>query len=141
MADPLPPLPYRPLDVRGHGVYDPATGRFFPFRVWSSGDSLAGKNGISYYIRSANVYAMNYGDAAGGYLQLQGIVGGSTVPFIYAYVSATTAASGVNQHNQSELLIDLLLDPGTSVTRTKTCSGGGHVMIYAEIPVDGGEIA
>lgn len=139
MAPPLPPLPYRPLEVRGHGVYDPATGRFFPFRVWSSGASLAGKRGISYYVRSASVQAVNWGDSAAGTLYLQGTVGGSTITFIRVYVTATTAASGVNQQNKSELLIDLMLDPGTGVSRGHTCSGGDHAMIYAEIPVDEGE--
>lgn len=135
----VPPLPCRPLEVRGHGVYDPATGRFFPFSVWTT-PSLVGKKGISYYIRSASALAVNYGDAAAGQVSLQGTVGGRTVTFLFAYVTATTAASGVNQQSKSEGLIDLLLDPGTGVTRVTSCSGGGQVMIYAEIPVDEGEV-
>lgn len=138
MADPLPPLPYRPLEVRGHGVYDPATGRFFPFRVWNT-DTLAGRRGISYYIRSASVFAMNYGDADAGQAYLQGAVGGRSLAIINAYVTATTAASGVNQQSKGERLIDLLLDPGASVIRIKTCSAASNLVIYAEIPVDEGE--
>lgn len=140
MADPLPPLPYRPLDVRGHGVYDPATGRFFPFRVWDFGEFLAGKRGISYYIRSASLYAENTGIAAGS-MCLVGTMRGYPVQFIRVNVTATTEASGVNQQNASESLIDLLLDPGTGVAHTwNNCTYGGHVMIYAEIPVDEGEL-
>lgn len=130
------PLPYRPLDVRGQGVYDQAFDRYFPFKTvmrYTSGNILEGKRGYYLYIHRFIISAANYGDRAAGYVE----VGAGGVVLGRVLVGETTAAAGTTSTAVLAFQPDYIVPPNTAVTLNSGAASGFALILYAEIPADG----
>lgn len=146
----IPPLPYRPLEVRGHGVYDPHTGGFYPFRfvtLFSSGNTtlLPARGGIAYYIHSLNVNVLNGSNTGGSWPSVQVSGYGAASPDVSKYIAAAHAlpSDGTTRDRRGvSMIVDVLLAPGTvvSIVHSSNAQYGSTTCVYAEIPTDEGEV-
>lgn len=132
MAPRIPPLPNRPLEVRGHGVWDPVREVFYPFRMGTTTDLVA-KSGIRYYIHAMTGAFSRAGILVAANAQLNVIVGGSSRLIGTLYLPAMTQATDFCWANVAMTDIGVLADPGTAVTNTALLT---HSVVYAEIPDD-----
>jgi len=136
-----PPLPYRPLEVRGHGVWDPARSAFYPFRVVRTASTttlLNAKPGVCYFIHAVSISGYRSGDAAADVTSILFTIGGNQAGFSM-YIGPSTASSGVSVNCVYVMNPDVLVDPGTSVSTQRYSDGCYFVVVYAEIPADEGE--
>jgi len=135
-----PPLPYRPLEVRGHGVWDPERKAFYPFRHFyrSSSSVLPGKKGYAYYIHAYHISGENNGDKAA-----VGIGFNCSVGHVWSggqlFIPQTTAASGVGASAVATGVLDVLTDTGSDIVVYIGSTTGYVALVYADILVDEGE--
>lgn len=137
-----PPLPYRPLEVRGHGVWDPARSAFYPFRIVRTASTttvLNAKSGVCYFIHAVSMSGFNSGDAVADVNSIVYTIGGYQGSF-NMYVGPSTASSGVSVNCVYVMNADVLTDPGTGVSTQRYSSACYFVVVYAEIPADEGEV-
>jgi len=139
MAPSIPPLPYRPLEVKGHGVYDPATGRYYPFLV-ANDSSVLGKAGIRYYVRSIQLSAHNSGDQGAGSVSVTAYVSGQPIRLAGLYVGLTLMSYNVSASGAVSVQPDVLLDASAGITVSANTTQSYTVITYAEIPADVGEV-
>jgi len=125
----MPSLPFRPLDVRGHGVYDPEKKVFYPFKTQNV--TLPAKVGVRRYIRSVTIAYSATGILAVGYSRVQYVQEGATRYFQINSPSMTLADDFTN-HAVSNIL-DILTDSDTPVTVANSVVTGLYSIIYAEI--------
>lgn len=139
---PSPPLPYRPLEVKANGVWDPIKKKFYPWKTaYTSLNATlaAAKPGIAYYVHLIRTSAENHGDAAAAMNYCQIYIGGT--PFaLDAWAGTTTATSGVSSVVSSMAVVDVMADVNTAITAAVASSIGRISVVYAEIPVDEGEV-
>jgi len=137
------PLPYRPLELRAHGVWDPERQCFYPFIVrakTSSGTLLDAKQNTVYYIRSIQAAIENYGDAGFGQAVVSAILhNGNNTWVIRVLAAPTTAASGVIAQMTQSIDVDVLTYPNTAISCEVSGVYGFACVVYAEIPIDDGE--
>lgn len=139
-----PPLPYRPLDVRGHGVWDPIRQTFCPFKVrvlQSGAVALSGKPGIHYFIHEvtleANVVVRN---SPINWIKVQATVGGDVVWLSSLLLPAMSSASVVGEASRTVQSPDVLCDVNKEVRLYYYgCDDFSATVICAEIPADEGE--
>ena len=131
------PLPYRPLEVRGHGVYDPETGNFYPFTSTSrttTGALVTGRKYWYLYVYCVIVSGQNSGDSAAGY----GEVFASNISLARIHVGATSAAAGTSSTMAIATYPSVLISPSIDIMFDNGAAAGKAVVIYAAIPDDGG---
>lgn len=137
------PLPYRPLEVRGHGVYDPEAGNFYPFILsvkTTSGIIAAAKPNTVYYIRSIQAVIENHGDRGIGHAIVSATFHNGNGAWVIRVLAApTTAASGVNAQMTQFADVDMMTYPNTAISCEVVGSNGFVAVVYAEIPIDDGE--
>ena len=63
---PKNPLPFRRLKAYGNGIWDESRKAFYPFK--SAVDTVTGKKGIYYYVRSYCARGANTGDHAASFV-------------------------------------------------------------------------
>lgn len=134
------PLPYRPLEVRGHGVYDPETGNFYPFTSAfreEPGASwvVAGRNYWYLYVYCVIVSGQNSGDRAAGYCE---VVAGAGL--VRIDLGATSAAAATSSAMAITAYPNVLIPPNNNImfNNGAAVGAGKAVVIYAAIPDDGG---
>ena len=130
------PLPYRPLEVRGHGVYDPETGNFYPFTTASriSTDILVtGRKYWYLYVYCVIISGHNSGDCAAGYNEVSAGVG-----LVRIDLGATSAAAATSSAMAIVAYPNVLIPPDVNITFYNGVAEGKAVVIYAAIPDDGG---
>lgn len=135
-----PPLPYRPLEVRGHGVWDPERKAFYPFcsLCYSSNYIVPGKKGYAYYIHAYHISGENNGDKDAYGIGFRCSVRGE-VSFYYVPIPQTTAASGVGASAVATGVLDVLTDVGSGMVVLMGSTIGYVSLVCAEIPMDEGE--
>lgn len=130
------PLPYRPLEVRGHGVYDPETGNFYPF-TWASRIStsvmVTGRKYWYLYVYCVIISGQNSGDRGAGYCE---VAAGSGL--VRIDLGATSAAAATSSAMAITAYPNVLIPPNTDITFDSGAAAGKAVVIYAAIPDDGG---
>lgn len=138
----VPPLPYRPLEVRGHGVCDPHTGRFYPFVVHTHSTPVPAKPGIRFFLHRVTLSVSKWGDSGAGFAYVSGTIGGVNYNLIGINGPVTTAAGNQVFGATVSDTLDMLLDPGTGIGASVAAFSSYVYMIeFAEIPADEGEIA
>lgn len=137
------PLPYRPLELRAHGVWDPERQCFYPFIVGnktSTGTVAAAKQNTVYYIRSVQAAIENHGDAGFGHALVSATFHNGTNTWLIRVLAApTTAASGVNAQMTQFADVNMMTYPNTAITCGVSGVNGDVCVVYAEIPIDDGE--
>ena len=131
------PLPNRPLEVRGHGVYDPETGNFYPFasasRI-STGLVVTGRKYWYLYVYCVIVSGQNSGDRGAGYSE----VSAGSISLARIDLGATSAAAVTSSAVAIAAYPNVLIPPNTNITFYNGAAAGKAVVIYAAIPDDGG---
>lgn len=135
-----PPLPYRPLEVRGHGVWDPERKAFYPFcnLYYDSSSTVPGKKGYAYYIHAYHISGENDGAWGAADIGFRCRVGG-VVSYYYVPIPQTTAASGVGASAVATGVLDVLTDAGSDMGVDVGSTIGYVALVCAEIPMDEGE--
>ena len=130
------PLPYRPLEVRGHGVYDPETGNFYPFTTASTtnGVMVTGRKYWYLYVYCVIVSGQNSGDRGAGYSE---VLAGS-ISLARIDLGATSAAAATSSAMAIVAYPNVLIPPDINITFYNGAAEGKAVVIYAAIPDDGG---
>lgn len=133
----VPPLPYRPLEVRGHGVYDPQKGAFYPFVARGSGPDtvVAPKSGHHIFIHTVLISISNSGDAAAatGGIRFADITG--DMRYFYVTVPASVAGQTGSCVSVSQTM-DILTAVGAGVNVMAAGSASRASVVYAYIPAD-----
>ena len=130
------PLPYRPLEVRGHGVYDPETGNFYPFTSASgiyTGAIVTGRKYWYLYVYCVIVSGQNSGDRGAGYCEVVAGYG-----LVRINLGATSAAAATSSAMAIATYPNVLILPNTNIAFDTGAAAGKAVVIYAAIPDDGG---
>lgn len=145
MVDPLPPLPYRPLEVRGHGVWDPARSAFYPFKLAvlsNSATTLSGKRGVYYFVHELTIEAdVTISNSPVNYVQVRVTKDGSNVFLATLYLPTITSSATVGAHARSVQKPDVLCDAGKSIVISYYgATDYSSTVVYAEIPADEGEL-
>lgn len=131
------PLPNRPLEVRGHGVYDPETGNFYPFasapRI-STGVVVTGRKYWYLYVYCVIISGQNSGDKAAGYID----VSAGNISLARINLGATSAAAATSSAMAIAAYPNVLIPPDNNIVFESGAAAGKTVVIYAAIPDDGG---
>lgn len=132
------PLPYRPLEVRGHGVYDPETGNFYPFasasRI-STGLVVTGRKYWYLYVYCVIVSGQNSGDNGAGYCE---VLASNNISLARIDLGATSAAAATSSAIAIAAYPNVLISPNVNIWFDSGAAVGKTVVIYAAIPDDGG---
>ena len=137
MAETKQNLPFRPLEVRGHGVWDPERKAFYPFK---SAETLTGKQNIRYFVHSCTLSGRNEGDRAASQLTTVGYIFGKSSIFCIINIPTTVAASNINAASVSfsstlDVLCDVNRNIGVAASPASPTTYKSTI-IYAEIPDD-----
>lgn len=137
------PLPYRPLEIKGHGVWDPVRHTFYPFKVAvlnSSSTMLVGKKGVHYFVHQLTAEADAPLNSPVNYVQVRVTMNGVNTYILTLYLPMVTSSSTIGAAARTVQAPNVLCDPGTSIVMSyygvADCSS---TVVYAEIPVDEGE--
>lgn len=144
-----PPLPYRPLELKANGVWDPERGTFYPFKrkhqsSASDFEILPAQKGIMYFVHTVTVSAINTANTGGlfPYCSLKGTVypRDQEYSIIVAYAKPSDGTTADVQIVSG--IINVMTHPGTRLLMYKgnNCLNVECTITYAEIPVDAGEV-
>lgn len=136
MAPRIPPLPNRPLEVRGHGIWDPVREAFYPFVAHTGAAVLNSRQGVLLYVRRILLAAENSG------IQVQT---GSVVSYVHSGVTRFVMSlvlpplSQASDYQSAFVSADVdILVPSGAALSSSAPAGGSRAMTvtYAEIPDD-----
>ena len=130
MAPRIPPLPNRPLEVRGHGVWDPVRQAFYPF--FGSVTTLPAKKGIRYFVHYAScaysvtgIVAASYGYGWKMYTDVE-----------YFYLPSYRIAQQTEATDYASFNFNAVVGVLTASGKAVTVGAGICNIVYAEIPDD-----
>jgi len=130
MAEIKQNLPFRPLEVRGHGIWDPERKTFYPFKT--SNLTVPAKSNIRYFIYKVCGSLGRVGVQANGTFSIfTAKLDGNTVYIGYYTLSEMTQTTD-HQQETSQQDVFLLVDPGTPLIKVSATAW----IVYAEIPDD-----